>query len=257
MNILYIDIETAPIEAYTWGTFDQTVGLNQIIKPWGLLSAAWMWEGEEKVKYQDNRNAVSPRDDQELVAKCHELLDEADIVVTQNGKQFDIRRLNARFIEMGMAPPSPFKQVDTKEVAKRVAWFVSNKLEWLGDKVAHRAKDRHAAFPGFELWSEVLKNNRKAWREMEKYNKEDVLVLRELYLQLLPWIPNPPNMGHFVDTDEMVCPKCGSDDMNPRGFAYTGAGKYQRYQCGGCAGWSRGANLVNSKEKRRALLRGV
>src|SRR5688572_13848342 len=39
-RILFFDIETAPIQAYIWGTFDQTVGLNQIIEDWFVLSYA-------------------------------------------------------------------------------------------------------------------------------------------------------------------------------------------------------------------------
>ena len=257
-RIVYLDVETAPLEVYTWGTFKQNIANNQIKTPWGLLSAAWLWEGERKVQYADNRAAENgPRDDRALMQRLWTVLDAADIVITQNGIDFDIRRINARFIELGMLPPSPFKQIDTKVIAKKVGWFVSNKLEWLGDKVAHHPKDKHRKFPGFELWLEVLGNNPAAWKEMEKYNKEDVRVLRDLYKQLVPWVGNHPNLGLYHSREEVVCPKCGSEHVHARGYAHTTTGKYQRFHCQACGGWSRGATVLNTKAKRQNLLRGV
>lgn len=253
-RILYIDIETAPMEVYTWGTFKQNIALNQIIKPWGILSAAWMWEGDKAPRYVDNRRQSSPRDDRALVRVLRNLLDEADIVVTQNGIDFDTRRIMARVIEYGYPPPSPFKQVDTKRIAKRIAWFPSNKLEWLAENLAGVKKSKHKSFPGQELWTQVLQGNVKAWREMEKYNRQDVVALRALYVALLPYAPTLPALGVYNDHDDLTCPRCGSVDLVKRGFSHLAAGKYQRYCCSACGGWARGAKL-GSKSKGRTVLK--
>ena len=46
-KILYFDIETLPIIAYTWRTWDVTIHNEQIIKDWCVLSWAAQWEGGE------------------------------------------------------------------------------------------------------------------------------------------------------------------------------------------------------------------
>jgi len=257
-NITFLDIETAPLVVYTWGIWEQNVGINQIIKPWSLMSVAWMVEGGS-MRYQDNRHADDPRDDRELLITLWDVLDAADVVVTQNGIHFDIRRINARFIELGMSPPSSFRQVDTKVEAKKVAAFVSNKLEWLAKAIAGSEKQKHKNFPGFELWSEALNGNVKAWKEMEKYNRQDVVALRAVYLKLRPWMKNHPNHGQYREDEDglQTCPKCGTvDRMQARGYSYTAAGKYQRYVCTACGGWSRAGKNLLTKPKRATLLKG-
>jgi hypothetical protein len=255
-RIVYLDIETAPIVSYTWGIWDQNVGLNQIIEPWTILSCAWMFEGG-KMEYADTRAAKGgPRDDLGLIIQIHNMLSEADICVTQNGIHFDIRRLQARFAELGLPPIPGLRHVDTKVEAKKVFAFVSNKLEWLAEAVGGTKKEKHKKFPGFDLWAEVLKGNVEAWNEMEKYNKQDVKALRKVYLAIRPWMKNHPNAGQYRTDDLRVCPKCGSKHLNARGYSFTTAGKYQRFQCQGCYGWSRGSENLLSPAKRKTLLKG-
>ena len=94
-RIVTLDIETAPILAYVWGLFKQFVGLDQIVKDWSILSVTWKWLDEERTYYVDTYEggrAKDIRDDTKLLMKLWQVLDEADIVVTQNGIQFDIKR---------------------------------------------------------------------------------------------------------------------------------------------------------------------
>jgi hypothetical protein len=52
-RVLTLDIETAPLESYTWGIWDQNIGLNQIKSEWTILSFSAKWLGEKKVIYGD------------------------------------------------------------------------------------------------------------------------------------------------------------------------------------------------------------
>ena len=49
VRILYIDIETSPILAMTWGVFNQFIQPNQIVHPSSILCYAAQWEGERKI----------------------------------------------------------------------------------------------------------------------------------------------------------------------------------------------------------------
>src|ERR1019366_7143841 len=98
IKVLFMDIETAPLISYTWGIWDQNIGLNQIHSDWHVLSWSAKWLGSKDIMYQDQRKAKNIQDDKELLKRMWELLDEADVVVGQNSKSFDIKKLNARFI---------------------------------------------------------------------------------------------------------------------------------------------------------------
>jgi hypothetical protein len=255
-KVLIWDIETAPILGYVWGLFDQNIGLNQIHSDWHVLAWSAKWLGEKEVMYMDQRKTKDITNDKKILEVLWKLLDEADIVVTQNGKQFDQKKVNARFVQHGMQPPSSYKHIDTKLLAKKHFGFTSNKLAYMTDKLCTKYKKlEHGKFPGFELWKECLRGNIKAWKEMEKYNKYDVLSLEELYLKLIPW-DNTVNFSLYYDNDVQTC-SCGSMEFKHIGFHYTPTGKYQRFRCKKCGKEGRLNKNLLSKEKRDSIHRNT
>lgn len=251
-NIVTLDIETFPNLVYTWGLWKQTIGVNQIVRDWSIASMCWKWMGDRKIEYVDTE--ADPTDDGLILAQLWEVLDRADIVVGQNSKHFDVRKLNARFIEAGFGPPSPYKQIDTKVEASKVAMFTSNRLEWLAAHLTDVPKDKHKDFPGFDLWSECLKGNPKAWAAMRKYNPRDVVATEKVYLKLRPWIVGHPNVAIYEPSGKVRCPKCGSHHVEARGLYHTQVTTRQRYHCKKCGGWSWGRFDINTKEQRASLL---
>ena len=250
-NILFLDIETAPILAYVWARWKQNVAMNQVAEDWQILTWAAKWLGDHKVLTGSAFDGADVHDDAEMLWNLHGLLDEADMVVAHNGNKFDIPRVNARLIKAGLAPPSPYKRIDTFIEAKKTFAFTSNRLGDLGEFLGVGGK---AETGGFSLWTQCLKGDAAAWQKMLKYNIQDVRLLEKVYMELRPWMPNHPNVGVYVNDDDPICPKCGSKHLQLRGYSYTQVGKYQRYQCMDCAGWSRGRFTVQDIEKRRALL---
>jgi len=255
-RILILDIETAPLLASVWRIWDENIGLNQINSDWHLLSFSAKWVGSSKIIYADQSRAKRIEDDTRLLAIVHKLLCEADIVVAHHGKKFDLPKLNARFITNGFQPPSPYKIVDTREVAAKTFGFTSNKLEFLSSVLCTKKKLAHRKFAGFELWKQCLAGNQAAWAEMKKYNIRDVEALEELYLKFRPWQQvNSPNFSVFNSSEVEQCPKCGSENIQRNGFICLTVGKYQRFKCGDCGAWARSGVLANTKEKRKAMLR--
>lgn len=253
-RILTIDIETAPLESYTWGLWQQNVGLNQIKTEWSILSYCAKWMGRSEIIYKDNRDQVDPRDDKHLLQGIWKLLNKADIVVSQNGIRFDLKKIRARLILEGHPPFLPVKQVDTLVEAKRQFAFTSNKLEWMSAKLTDEPKSIHKKFPGFELWAECLKGNVEAWDEMAKYNPTDVRGTEKLYLKLRPWIEGHPNVAQYYEGDATRCPKCGSLKVEAAGIHYTQTGEYTRYKCKCCGGFSHSRYTLNSTNRRKTLL---
>jgi hypothetical protein len=247
-RVLFFDIETCPIVSYTWGLWDQNVSLNQVVSDWSVIAWSARWQGDGKhIYYKDQRGKKDIRDDKELVSGIWTLLDAADIVVTQNGKSFDQKKLNARFIIHGLKPPSAYKHIDTLLLAKKHFAFTSNKLEYMAGKLNTKYKKlTDHKFPGFELWKQCMAGNLKAWKEMERYNKHDVLALEELYDKLIPW-DTSINFSLYRTDDVIQC-TCGKTHFQKRGFYYTASGKYQKYRCMSCGSETySGKNLLNVK----------
>lgn len=234
-KVLFLDIETAPIEAYTWGIWEQNIGLDMIKKDWSILSWAAKWQGKKKVMQQD----VQRQSERRMLRGIWELLDEAQVIVTQNGKAFDEKKLHARFIVHGMTPPSSYLHIDTLKLAKKHFALTSNKLEFMAKFLGTKhQKLKHKKFPGFELWSECLKGNRAAWKLMRRYNCWDVLVLEEVYDKLIIWDPA------FRSPSKCTC---GSTEFEKRGFFIAASGrKYQRFACKVCK-----AHVKASKAEKR------
>lgn len=256
-KILIVDIETMPILASVWSIWDQNIPLNMIQKDWSILAWSAKWLNSKEIMYMDQRHCKDINDDTRLLKGIWKLLDEADIVIGQNSNQFDLKKLNARFILKGFKPPSTYKKIDTKLLAKKHFGFTSNRLEYLSDKLNKKYKKlvKRDKFPGFELWKECIIGNMKAWKEMEQYNKYDVLSTEELYTKLIPW-DSSLNFSLYSDGTDHVC-SCGNKEFQKNGFAYTSSGKFQRYVCTKCGSEHRSKENLFSKDKRKSLRTGT
>lgn len=252
MKTLIFDIETAPSVSYVWGAWKQNIGLEMDLVPEGyVMSLSYKWLDSDIVHYLESRTD----DDRNLLIKFRDVLDEADFVVAHNGKKFDIPLITTRFVINDIKPPSPYKVIDTLVVAKKEMRFRRNSLAHLAEVLGCQHKKlSHSKYPGFKLWSECLKGNEEAWSEMRLYNEYDVIVLEEVYKKLRPYYSTHPNVTTADDPTSMACPKCGSIHIRKRGFFTTNKGKYQRYKCDSCGGWSSESYMINTRENRKNLL---
>lgn len=251
-KILIFDIETGPYLAYLWGLYDQNVALNQLKNDRHLMSFCAKWLGSKSMLYMDQRNEANIEDDRRLVKALSELLDAADIVITQNGKHFDCKIVNARIALHGLKPPSPYRHIDTFKLAKKHFGFTSNRLEYLSDKLNVKyKKQKHAKFSGFDLWKECLAGNMEAWKEMEKYNKYDVLATEELYTKLAPW-GTGINFNVFSLSKKYAC-ECGSTSFAQSDYHFTNKGKFNKYRCTSCGATHIDTENLLSKKKKDAI----
>ena len=248
-RILILDVETFPNTAYVWRFFKENIGAKQVLEYSTLASFAYKWLGDDVTYYEDTQN----QSEAELVKHLIAVLDVADIVVAHNGAKFDLPTIQGRALVLGLKPPSPYKIVDTLLVARYEFNFPANSLEHLAILLGVEKKGGHAKFPGFELWQECMRNNAEAWEEMREYNIQDVVTLEQIYLLMRPFMKRHPNVAIYEETTKPLCPKCGSDHMQSRGYAYTNVYKYRRFQCQSCGGWHRTRFNELKKENSHAL----
>ena len=255
-KILVLDIETKPMKVWSWGIWDQNIALDMIIEDWSVLSWAAKWVGSEEVIYQDLSGNSDYTDDKIIIKGIWELLNQADVIVTQNGARFDEKKLNTKFEEHGFGPPTPFKHIDTLKIKKKYLALTSNKLEFSTGKFNEKyTKLKHKKFPGMSLWLECLKGNQEAWAEMKEYNIHDVLSLEELYMRLKKW-DKTINYGVYTG-EKFSCPTCGNVDLEEResSFNFTKTGKFQNYFCKACGSHSSGKDNLLDKNLRKAFLK--
>lgn len=232
-RILLYDIENSPALGYTWGKYEQDV--IEFERDWYLLSFAYKWAGEKTVRVlalPDFKTYKKDHyDDKELTKAIWELMDEADVVIGHNSDSFDNKKVQTRMVVHGFAPPSPYKTVDTLKVARKYFRFSSNKLDDLSKTLGIGRKVPHT---GFKLWKDCMAGDLKAWALMKRYNKQDVVLLEQVYEALKGWINNHPRIG-----STKTCPNC-EGNLQSRGFAITRTGKKNRYQCNSCGAWTQG-----------------
>ena len=233
-RILFFDIETSPTIGYTWGLWQQNV--ISTAKEWEILSFAWKWANEKTTHCRSRIDFKDQSTDVFLLAELWDLLDSADIVIAHNGNDFDIKKSNARFLVQGLPPPSPYISIDTKLVARRYFKFNSNSLDALGKLLKCGQKLKHT---GFDLWLGCMSGNKKSWKLMIKYNKQDVKLLEQVYLKLRPWINNHPNHSNQVPGKPAGCPKCGSLLLKSCGYRHTKTSSYLQWRCLDCKGYCR------------------
>lgn len=237
MKILLLDIESSPNTAHVWGLWQQNVSINQLMESSYVLCYAAKWYGDKEVMF-DSVHKSRPKT---MLKGIHGLLNDADAVVHYNGTKFDIPTLNKEFLLHSFNPPSPYKQIDLLRVVRSNFRFPSNKLDYVAQRLNLGKKHEHE---GHELWVKCMNGDKDAWKRMEKYNIQDVVLLENLYGHLLPWIKSHPN--HNLFSDGHVCPNCGSSGVQKRGTAISATGTYQRYQCRSCGTWSQSTKSIKS-----------
>ena len=237
-KILVLDIEISPTKAYVWKMWKENISAKQVIENFYIMSFAAKWFGEDEIIYEDSRT----EDDRQITEKLCYYMDQADFIVAHNGENFDIPKIRARAAVHNIPPPSPAKMIDTLKIARREFGFPSNSLESLCNILGLKTKKgQQRKFSGFSLWAECIAGNDEAWEDMRLYNIDDILALEELYLRLRAYDTRHPNLAVYAeDNDNILCPKCGGSHVQWRGYAYTGIGKYHRFQCTDCGGWGRG-----------------
>lgn len=242
-KVLFLDIETLPNTVFSWGLkVDGWLPHDNIVGERHIACAAWKWLGGSKVHVATARIG-KPEPDRRVLAKLHKAFEEAHAVVAHNGDFFDVPWLYTRWIALGFPPPRPIIQIDTKKLAKRYFYFNSNRLDYLGQHLGLGGKIK----TDFDLWKRVYAGDRQALAEMVAYNKQDILLLEQVFLKLRPWVQSKLNAALFVEDEALAsrtCPACKEPKLIRNGSNWTRTGERRLYLCKACG--HRPYKLVNS-----------
>lgn len=236
VRILAFDIETTPIKAWTWGIWKQVIRPSQVMQDWYILSATFKWiaNGDSFGTIMTPKE-IGTGDDSRVVKYIWDTMNNANIVLAYNGKNFDMPRINTRFAYYGLPPLANPKVIDPIETVRRKFAMTSNSLDYVLKYFGLKQKT-HA---GEELWFKVMTGDREAIKGMLDYNLNDTSILEELYFKLLPWFDKYPNLTVYKESDDGKCPRC-LGDVTPLERPYvTSMGLYDQYRCTNCGGVGR------------------
>jgi hypothetical protein len=226
-KVLVFDIETAPMLGHMWGLWKQNIQTDAIVNDWFIITWAAKWLGGDKVITSTVTSEEALREDDKRVTKeLWNLLDEADIVISYNGRKFDHKKANLRFIVNGLPPTSPYHTLDVMQSLKGVAASTSNKLDYWNKQLKITRKLDNE---GLQLWIKAIRGYPKALEDMTRYCAVDTLALEELYLKTRHWFKNHP----IIYKDNNTCPICGGtkfETLSSFGNVY----QYPIYRCLDC-----------------------
>jgi len=188
-------------------------------------------------------------DDAHVVTKLHRVINEADVILGQNSDNFDLKIINWRSKCHGLEPIRRMETIDTLKESRKVFRPPSHRLDYKGKALGHGGK----IHMDMQDWRDITqysyppagqKRDRdkaiQAIRKMVKYNKRDVELDVELYLDERSWYKKHPNRLLY-DAKIDGCPTCPSKDYKKAGYRRTSTGIYQAYQCKSCGKKFQGA----------------
>lgn len=90
-----------------------------MIDDWFVLcwSAKWLYSNEVLGDCITSEEVLQENDER-IVKSLWNLFNECDILIAHNALNFDVPKMNARFVKYGLNPPSPYKIIDTLQIAK-------------------------------------------------------------------------------------------------------------------------------------------
>lgn len=236
--IKFWDTEFTPNKGYFWGLWDQNIAPSFIDETQRMLCFG-VKEYKKKTLVVDERVGRK-----EMLTQLRDELDGVDLLVSWNGAKYDTRMANREFVQEGLTPPSPYKEVDLMRIVKQRFAFASNKLDFVAQQLGVGKK---VDTGGFDLWRGVMAGDEKSWKKMRQYQKGDVDLLESLFEVLKPWIKMPHPVS---DREGLVCRNCGGTHLQRRGVARTLQSVYPRYQCQTCSTWMRGPERTGVGDTR-------
>ncbi len=251
-KVLILDIETAPMKGFFWRLYKPILNHKNIDEPGFIISwaAKWLFSADMMSDIVTPKEARK-QDDKRIMKPVWQLMDDADVVIGHNLRRFDVKWLNTEFILNGLKPPMPYQTIDTLVESKKHFNFPSNQLTYLGKMLARREK----LDTDFDLWKRCKAGEKEALDYMLKYNKEDVLLEEDVYVELRPWIKSHPNMSLYTEGDGSTCGHCTSPDLLWEDKYYTTmASRFAAYRCKNCGAPNRCRLTSLSKEQRKNLL---
>lgn len=246
LKYLYWDLENSLMEGRFFRVRDENIPPHRITKHSHLLSIAWAFNDEKPQSLRMTPEDVKTGNDLALVVKMIEMINEADVIITYNGKRFDWGVLCTRALAYGLPPIKKVAHIDLFQDTKTFR-FPSRSMQAVS---MYLGLDGKIATSGGHLWERCadwwnIEDCEKALIDMEIYNRQDIEATRDLHYRLQGW-GTSVNIGTIIneltDDSSLRCVHCGSENVSKMDkLAMTASSSFSLYRCDekDCRGVSR------------------
>jgi hypothetical protein len=217
---VYIDIEVSPALAAIWRPgYNISVPHNAVLQEGQIITAAWQFNNSKTEGMM-----FDFKSDKKIVATIIDVMAEADQIIGQNHRRFDLKWIRTRALKHGLSMPPRYKTVDTLTLFKKYFNFASNKQDYVSKFLTGDGKLR----TDFQLWLDILVNkDQMSLDYMLKYNKKDVKDLYVIYNKIKPYIESEMHVGVLNGHPKWTCATCGSYDVGHNKEYVTARGTIQ------------------------------
>lgn len=228
-KLLFWDIETSFIHVYTHYIGSKvSISHKQVVKDKRIICISYKAEGWKRAKtlYWDKY-----QDDTELLTRFTEIAKDYDILIGQNGDQFDLKTFKGRLWAAGLPPLTNVQTLDTLKMSRQNFKLTSHTLDYKAKLISDSGK-----IPtNIDLWKDVEQGSKRALKDMGKYCEMDVEKLQEVFWSMLPYVDKlPVNLSVLLTGSREGCPKCGHMDLIKNGTRPGASGLRQRWTCRQC-----------------------
>ena len=246
-RICYLDIEKSFNISGHYGQWSQNLNQAAKFRESHILSYCYAFNDDEEIKgsvlnaeelQQDfltclAEGRVHTTVDELLVLELWALFSNSDVIVAYNGRGFDVKEIQARFLQYGLPPTPPVKVIDPLLIVKDKFRLPFKSLKYVAEFLGVTQKIENE---GNKLWKKATMGNAEALHELLEYNKGDITTMREVYKKIQGWGNTGVNLALYSESQSSLCPLCSSDDIKPLAgkFAYTSQRKYRVYRCNSC-----------------------
>lgn len=242
-RILTIDIERLPGLARVFDQKTNFVSYRNFREMPRTICWAARWKGQKRMLFE-----AEWKDPEAMLRKSWELFDQADAVVTFNGKRFDVPHLKGAWIKAGYPAPRPWKDIDLFAMGRRKFGFISDSLDNVTKELGYTGKtDAYS----ITLAEAAVGGDKAAQKRLKEYNAGDIVLTEWLHDRLLGHLPTHPHLGR---TSKITCNQCGGKELTEQPNNYKAVLlQYQMFRCDNCGGIVRS----NWNVARTAISRGV
>lgn len=234
LKIVFLDIETLPIRGLSWQSYD--TNLLDIENPVKLICVAYA--------INNNKIVSLAGDEKTILENLQDVFKTADVIVTYNGENFDLKILNTRFLHHNMKLiPAKIKSVDLLKIVKKYFRLEFNSLDYVTKFLGLSGKKKI----DLSVWLEAMRGSKPALNKIRQYNSYDVALLRKLFEKLNEFCDNSGSngFGSFlrkkpVENSTLIttnnkCPKCNSLNTIKHGYSISmSQGAKRRLSCINC-----------------------
>lgn len=246
LKILFFDLENVQRPEHIFhpgqrGKFGRSAGFCADLSTILVFGYKWLGEPAQSIQAPNRKEfKKDPMNDEYILRKAFEVMNEADVVITWYGSGHDLPFLNTRLSQLGLYLDPKIKHIDLYKTARSKMRMSSNSLNAVAKFFGVEEKTKVS----MQLWADCWQGNYDSLMTMAAYCRQDCNVLESVYFHIRPFGTLMPHVGKFMGKEPTTsCHLCGGEHLIGNGQRVAGNRRYRRMRCKDCGGSQIGAEI--------------